>query len=253
VSERVAFVTGAGSGIGRAAAAALAGRGLRVALADRDADAAERAAAEIGGDAIGLGCDIGVRAAVDAAVAEVLDRWGRLDVLANCAGIMHIAPAEDLREDDWNRVLSINASGAFRCCQAAFPALRDSPDAAIVNVTSISQSRGQPGLLAYAAAKGALESMTRTLAVEWAPHGIRVNAVSPGHTMTGMVEDALDSGDLPAAEVDRWRRRIPLRHELAAPGEIGSVIAFLASDGASYVSGESIVVDGALTINGQYD
>lgn len=250
-----AFVTGAGGGIGRAVAAALSASGARVLAADLDGDLAARAAAEdtTVGEIVGCGCDVADASSVAAAVASAVERFGGLDVLVNSAGVMHIDAAETFPAAAWDRVQAINAGGIVNCCQAAFPHLRESVAPAIVNVASISQLRGQPGLLAYAASKGAVESMTRTLAVEWAPAGIRVNAVAPGHVRTPMVEVALADGSLPQADLEGWERRIPLGNRLADPAEIADVIAFLAGPAARYVTGQVLVADGGLTVNGTYD
>jgi NAD(P)-dependent dehydrogenase (short-subunit alcohol dehydrogenase family) len=255
VAARTAFVTGAGGGIGRAVAAAFAAAGTRVLVADLDPETAARTAAELGGEAeaVGVGCDVASADSVDAAVAVAVERWGGLDLLVNNAGTMHIEAAASFPASAWERVQAVNAAGVVRCCQAAYPHLRRSEAGAIVNVASISQLRGQPGLLAYAASKGAVESLTRTLAVEWAPDGIRVNAVAPGHVLTPMVERALADGSLPEADVAGWRRRIPLGNRLADPAEIADVVAFLAGPEARYVTGQVLVADGGLTINGSYD
>lgn len=267
-APRAALVTGAGGGIGRAAGAALAAAGTSVLLVDIDPAAAKRAAEEEGlaaaavaatsegvasGEIVGFGADVADQAQVAAAVAAAIERFGRLDVLVNSAGVMHIDAAETFPAAAWERVQAINAGGIVNCCQAAYPHLRESAAPAIVNVASISQLRGQPGLLAYAASKGAVESMTRTLAVEWAPAGIRVNAVAPGHVRTPMVEKALADGSLPQSDLEGWERRIPLGNRLADPAEIAVVIAFLAGPDARYVTGQVLVADGGLTINGTYD
>lgn len=263
-----ALVTGAGGGIGRASAAALAAAGANVLIVDLDPEAAKRAAEEEGlaasataatteggapGEIVGYGADVADAAQVGAAVTSAVKRFGRLDVLINSAGVMHIDAAETFPADAWARVQAINAGGIVNCCQAAYPHLRESAAPAIVNVASISQLRGQPGLLAYAASKGAVESMTRTLAIEWAPAGIRVNAVAPGHVRTPMVDKALADGSLPQADLEGWERRIPLGNRLADTAEIADVVAFLAGPAARYVTGQVLVADGGLTVNGTYD
>jgi NAD(P)-dependent dehydrogenase (short-subunit alcohol dehydrogenase family) len=247
--SRRAIVTGAARGIGYACVERLAATGHRVCVIDR-AGAAETARS-VGADVFGVEADVGDVSIRDA-IHEAVDRLGGLDVLVNNAGNMRIADAEDFPDEAFADVLAVHLGGVVRCSQAAFAALRDA-QGAIVNTASISAHRGMPGLLAYAAAKSAIDSVTRTLAVEWAEHGIRVNAVAPGHIRTPMIDDAASSGEFDLEELRRWERRIPLGHRLGHSDEIAAVLCFLASPDASYVTGQVLVADGGLTINGTYD
>lgn len=149
-------------------------------------------------------------------------------------------------DSDWSGLTDIHVLGTLRCVRAAFPALSKSSSAAVVNMSSMNARLGVSGRLSYCAAKGAIESMTRVLAVEWAPHGIRVNAVAPGYVDTQMLQRLIASGD---HDHERLLARVPL-NRLARPQEIAAVIAFVASLDASYVTGQTFVVDGGRLVNG---
>jgi NAD(P)-dependent dehydrogenase (short-subunit alcohol dehydrogenase family) len=246
--ERVTLVVGGARGIGGAASEAFAASGHVVVVADLDAQAATGLADRLdpsGQRTLGLAVDVTARESVDAMVAAVTARFGRLDAMVDCAGIIDPHPSADVDDEAWQRLLAVHLDGTFRCARAAYPALVASGGGTIVNIASIAAHVGIPGRLSYTAAKGAIEAMTRTLAVEWAPAGIRVNAVAPGYTSTELVQQAIGSGRLdPAALI----ARVPL-HRLAEPSEIASVILFLSTPASSFITGQSIVVDGGLIIN----
>lgn len=252
----VALITGAADGIGWATAQRLAADGLRVALLDLRLDAAQARAAELGGDHLGLGCDVTDEASVDAAVAAVVARWGRIDVLVNNAGIGdQSGPTTAQTLDAFDRVLAVHLRGAFlmsravarqMLAQAAPAASRSRSRGAIVNLGSIASSIGLPARNAYSAAKAGIVGMTRAMASEWARSGIRVNAVAPGYVRTAMVAELERKGAIDAAAI---RHRTPLGR-MAEPGEVAEVIAFLAGERASYVTGALIPVDGGWTAFG---
>ena len=242
-----AIITGAASGIGRATAAVFVAAGYRVGLVARDEKAGTEAALELDPtleDAIPLTADVSSTDDVNRVVAEIVQRLGQLDAVVSCAGILHAEDSTEITDEAFEAMLATHLGGAMRFARAAHGALSRSSRPAIVNVSSIASRVGLPGRASYAAAKGGLEALTRTLAVEWAPAGIRVNAVLPGHTLTPMIERAIAAG---MVDADRWVADTPLGR-LAEPEEIANVILFLCSPQASYVTGESIVVDGGLTI-----
>ncbi|MET7858386.1 SDR family NAD(P)-dependent oxidoreductase [Streptomyces sp. NPDC005318] len=236
------LITGAGQGIGAATARRLAGEGARVLVTDLDGDRAERAAAAIrksGGTAEALACDVGDRAAVEAAVARTVDAFGSLDVLVNNAyGCTPDAPLfEDEPDDVWQRDLDATLTGPYRCSRAALPHLVASGRGAIVNIGSVNGEQSF-GNHAYSAAKAGLGSLTRTLAGHAGPRGVRVNLVAPGTIRT----DAWAGRD---AELDRVSTVYPLGR-VGEPDDIAAAVAFLASRDASWITGTTLRVDGGL-------
>ncbi|MFL5953298.1 MAG: SDR family NAD(P)-dependent oxidoreductase [Gaiellaceae bacterium] len=248
---RVAFVTGGAGGIGRATCEAFYEAGYRVALTDLDGEASAAAAGEIaGGDGrvAGFPCDVSSSESVNRAVDDAVDHFGRLDALANIAGVVGPGPSEELSDDSWDRLISIHLGGTFRCSRAAFPALSASGAGSIVSVSSIAGRTGFSFRASYCAAKAGIEGLTRALAVEWAKRGVRVNAIAPGHVRTPMLDHSIAIGSVTQEIVDARTNRIPLGR-YAQPEEIASVVLFLSSPAASYVTGEVICVDGAITVN----
>jgi NAD(P)-dependent dehydrogenase (short-subunit alcohol dehydrogenase family) len=242
---RVAIVTGGARGIGRETAETLADVGARVVLADLDKSTAERAAVEMRG--LGLHvtatvADVADEASVDAMVQATLEREGRLDILVNNAGIAIRRAAVDLALGDWDKVLSVNLTGSFLCARAAARTMiAGGAGGAIVNVASIMGLSGG-GLypnVSYQATKGAIVNMTRALAVEWAPHAIRVNAVAPTYVRTELIGPILRDPEL----VARIEAMTPLR-KLAAPGDVAAAVAFLVSHAAAMITGHTLAVDG---------
>jgi len=236
----VALVTGGGGGIGRATAAELVAHGWHVVAADLDLPAAERVAAELGEEVSALELDVTRQDSVDAAVAGTVARLGRLDLLVNNAGIQRHSPLESFAWDDWRAVMDVNLDGVVRCLQAAGRQLLAQGGGAVVNVVSVAAERGQPARAAYAAAKAGVVAVTRTAAVEWAARGVRVNAVGPGYVGTEMLQGFVDRGQVDLGPV---LARTPMGR-LAQPAEIARVIRFLASDDASYVTGQVLYADG---------
>ena len=235
--QRVALVTGGAGGIGLATARALAREGARVVIADRDAARAEAAvrALEADGvrDAVAAACDVADEAQVHRTVLDAIARFGRLDVAINNAGLMISKPIAQLTADDFRRTLDVDLLGAFYVIRDSFAVMR--PGGAIVNVASIHAIETSPNVSAYAAAKAALVSLTRSAAIEGKPLGIRVNAVLPGAVDTAMLWENpnVHSG---AESVER--------SDVGKPEDVAAVIAFLASDAARFVQGAGVVVDG---------
>ncbi len=246
---KTALITGGAKGIGLAISQELINDGWNVVITGRDETALANAVAGLTsgpGKAVGKVMDVRDRASIDAVFTEMRTEFGSLDSLINCAGVIIRDESEVLSEQDWNTVIDTDLSGVFRCSQAAYSDLVESPGATIVNVGSIAGSVGIAGRASYTAAKAGLEGLTRTLGLEWAQRDIRVNAVAPGWTRTEMVAGGIKDGRLSEAALTA---RIP-QQRLAEPSEIAKVVKFLMSADSSYITGQTIVVDGGITING---
>jgi NAD(P)-dependent dehydrogenase (short-subunit alcohol dehydrogenase family) len=250
---RTAFVSGGSSGIGRAAAALLARRGARVTLCGLEPAEVEKATAELvaaGLDVTGLAADVTDEAAVREAVEATAGRTGRLDVVVTAAGVQRYGTAGDTTLAQWEEVLRVNLTGAFLVVHSALPHLRAAGGASIVIVSSVQAFATQAQVAGYTTSKSALNGFARTLAVDEAAYGIRANAVCPGSVDTPMLRAAArrfaDGTDAGAERlVARWGRMHPLGR-VARPEEVAEVIAFLAGDRASFVTGAALPVDGGL-------
>jgi NAD(P)-dependent dehydrogenase (short-subunit alcohol dehydrogenase family) len=247
VDGKVALVAGAGGGIGGAGAIGLGREGAAVVCADIDAAAAEGTAVQIrsaGGRAGALGLDVRDRSAVDEAVAAAVREFGRLDVLLESVGVSQTAGFLDIDAGEWERVLAVNLTGMFHLGQAAARQMvQQGAGGSIINVTSQLAEVARPERAAYVASKGGGRSLTHAMALELAPHAIRVNAIAPGPTLTGLTR---------ASYADPERRRatiaqIPLGR-LGEPGDIVGAILFLASDESRWVTGSTITVDGGYLV-----
>jgi 3-oxoacyl-[acyl-carrier protein] reductase/meso-butanediol dehydrogenase/(S,S)-butanediol dehydrogenase/diacetyl reductase len=237
---RKAIVTGGGAGIGAAICRRFAAEGAVVAVLDRKGDAAQAVATDVGGHA--FECDVASAPAVDAAVAAAADAMGGLTDLVNNAGMGLNKPLHRYRDEEWALVLGVNLTGTFHCMRAAIPLLLDAGGGSIVNNASLNGLRPLPGEAPYSAAKAGVINLTMTAAAEYAPR-IRVNCVSPGLIDTPLT--AMVTGN-PA-----WRAAAEAGTPLARVGtanEVADVVVFLASDGASYLTGQNIIIDGGASM-----
>ncbi|MBU9291022.1 glucose 1-dehydrogenase [Burkholderia multivorans] len=238
---RVAIVTGGADGIGWACATRLADDGYRVAIADLDGERAMRRAAELGDGHVGVRVDVANQDDVVALMRTVAERFGRINVLVNNAGIgEQNAPTLEQSATAFDRLLAVHVRGTFLASREAARVMLARRSGAIVNLGSIAGQGGIPTRNAYGAAKAAIASLTRSMACEWARAGVRVNAVAPGYVATELVDTLARNGQLNRAAIER---RTPLGR-LAEPDEIARAIAFLASDAASYITGTVLNVDG---------
>ncbi|MBM7518666.1 SDR family NAD(P)-dependent oxidoreductase [Nocardioides nitrophenolicus] len=245
----VAVVTGGAKGIGRAISRQLADAGHEVVLTGRDRAALDAEVAVLtdrGLAAHARQLDVSDPASVDAAFDDIHATLGATDVLVNCAGVIVRGDAETYADEDWLRVIDTDLNGVFWCSRAAARAMLPAGRGRIVNVGSVAAFAGISGRASYTTAKAGLSGLTRTLALEWAKRGIRVNTIAPGWTMTDMVRSGFDSGRL---DQQALVGRIPMGR-LASTDEIAAVAVFLASDAASYITGQVLPVDGGFTVNG---
>lgn len=237
--NKVVLVTGAASGIGEACSKRFIAEGASVAMVDVNAEALDEAAAGIDGPTATFVCDVTDPEQVKAAVAGAVAEFGRLDCLCNIAGIMRVKKTTEMSYEEFNQVIGVNLGGTFLMCQAAIPHLLES-EGNIVNMASTSALGKHPWMAAYAASKGGVISLTRALFIEYVKKGLRVNAICAGGIMTPLHAGfAVPEGE----DFSLIRGAMPLV-PMAPPEKAASVVAFLASDDASYINGESFRVDG---------
>ncbi len=241
LAGRVALVTGAGRGIGLAIAEALVGRGASVALLDVDSDALDNAVGALGAAALPITADVSNAEQVNVAVKTVVHHFGALDILVNNAGICPMTSFEEISEGEWERVLAINLKGAFLCCQAALPHLRQAGKRGrIISIASVAGQMGGVSVAPhYAASKAGLIALSKALAQRVAADGVTVNCVAPGTVVTDLTASWTDE------ELARVETRIPLGR-LAQPREIAEAACYLASDSAAFITGATLDINGGI-------
>ncbi|MCD6506382.1 SDR family oxidoreductase [Candidatus Poribacteria bacterium] len=245
IEGQIAFVTGGGRGIGKVFCKTLAEAGADVIVVDIDPDTASQTAGEIeemGRTALAIKADVTKSDEVDRVVQVSLDRFGRIDILVNNAGICIHENAEDMTDEQWDAVMDVNLKGVFYCCRAVGKVMIKQGGGKIVNVASMSASivNRPQNQVSYNASKAGVVMLTKSLAVEWAQYGIRVNAISPGYMLTEMTKKVSHMFPL-------WEPMVPMRR-LGEPEELRGALLFLVSDASSYVTGHNLIVDGGYTL-----
>jgi NAD(P)-dependent dehydrogenase (short-subunit alcohol dehydrogenase family) len=242
LKDKVAIVTGAKQGIGLGIVKVLSGFGAKVVVSDIDQDACEKVVRDLGiaDHAIALACDVSDREQVDTLIKKTVEKYGKLDIIVNNAGIYPFIQFEKMTEADWDKVMNVNLKGIFNTTKSSLKVMNDGSK--IINISSIASFVGFEGLTHYCATKGALNSFTRALALELAPRKINVNNVAPGAIDTPGATGAVDpSTKKSMTEAIPWKR-------YGEPEDIANAVAFLASSLSDYITGQTIVVDGGWTI-----
>ena len=245
---RVALITGSSRGIGRAVAGAYAREGARVVVNSRDQASADAVAKELGHSALGIAADVATEEGATSLIERTVEACGRLDVLVNNAGMAAAVDTSELTLELWRRVVDLNMTAVFLCSREAARHMRPAGMGVIINTASLQAFSPFPRRLAYGSTKAAVVMMTRIMAAEWAPE-IRVNAVAPGYVRTQMTETLRAQGRI---DFDAISRRTPMRR-LAEPDELAGAYVYLAGDEASFVTGETIAVDGGWAAFGAYE
>ena len=243
LSGKVALVAGGSRGIGFAVAEGLASAGAKVVVANSTPDQGERAAAQIraqGYDARAIPLDIRQRASIDALVAATLQAFGRIDILVNAIGVIRRGPIEAVTEDDWDTMMGVNLRGAFLLCQAVGREMIAQRHGKIINISSNVSQVLQPHRGAYAVTKAGMSHLTRVLGLEWAPHGINVNAIAPAPTITDLNRKFFEDNP---KDLEARKQSIPLGR-LGAPADYVGAAVFLASKASDFVTGQTYFVDG---------
>jgi NAD(P)-dependent dehydrogenase (short-subunit alcohol dehydrogenase family) len=245
LSGQKAIVTGAGGGIGRELCLGLAEMGADVALVDIEQEKMKKVAEELrsyGGKVMVCKADVSKAKEVEDMVAKVLSEWGRIDILVNCAGIPHLAPAEKMKEEDWDRVIDVNLKSAFLCSKAVARNMIANRRGKIINIASMSGSivnRPQQQV-AYNASKAGVIQLTKSMAAEWAKYNINVNSISPGYIATELTNIATEYHD-------QWKNLTPMQR-MGEPSELKGAVVYLASEASRFMTGHDLIIDGGYTI-----
>lgn len=250
LNGKVAFITGAGRGIGRAIARKMALEGAAVVIAEREAMAGQVAADALVADGyrvLAVPTDVTRESDVEQAITQSIDHFGRLDILVNNAGITFRYEATRMTEAEWHAAMDVDVKGVWLCCKHAIPHMQAQGGGAIVNIASVHARVTGPKYFPYGAAKAAVLGLTRSLALDYGPTNIRVNAICPGWVRSEAVEEWIQSQPDPVAYEARILSFQPLRR-IGTPDEVANLVTFVASDEASYLTGAELVIDGGLTI-----
>lgn len=248
LTGRIALITGAGSGIGRGVALALSSAGAEVVVVGRTLEKLEETRqliTELGGKAWLVRADVAQRTQVEDVVAKAVRESGGLHILVNAAGGQLRKPALEVSEEDWDSLMCVNLKAVFFCCQAAARVMSAQGGGKIINITSLTAVIGLPYLSVYGASKGGVSQLTKSLAVEWAPMGIHVNAIGPGRIRTPMTEPLFQDDVVR----ESFLRLIPLRRA-GIPEDVAGAVVFLASDASNYITGQTLYVDGGWLSSG---
>ena len=255
LSGRVAIITGAASGIGRASAIAFAREGARVAVLDRNQGGGGETVDTIlsnGGEAFFACADVTKEADIARAVEETAERWGRVDILFNNAGILLVKPIEQMTEEEWDRVMAVNVKSAFLATKHVMPHMKRNGKGAILNAGSIGSFTGQLGTPVYSASKGAIALLTKSLALDLGRDGIRVNCLCPGITDTPMLHEHLGHGELGEARLRERLARVPTG-KILSPDDVARAAVYLVSDESEGITGILHVVDGGLIAASEFN
>lgn len=240
LQNKVAVITGGAAGIGLSIAKMFIEKGAKVALLDRS-EQVEQVAQRLN-NAVGITCDVTSADSVKRAINSAIEEFDRIDILVNCAGIVALAPAESLSLDDWNKTLSVNLTGTFLLCQEVGRHMLQKGQGKIINLASQAGVVALPEHIAYCASKAAVINMTKVLALEWAPKGLQINAISPTIVMTDLGKQAWEG-----EKGEKMKEQIPARR-FAEPEEIAAAAVFLASSASDMINGHNLVIDGGYTI-----